>query len=187
MKWSLAELRKNQNEPLQFDISLDLKSELQARDRQILDSTSVHVIGFVLVEPNDYLLHYQVQTTVTVPSTRSLAPVALDLDFNVDEIFMTPEQFQKESSESEEILVLEDQTLDLDDSVTDNILLQIPMQVLTAQEKESEEMPHGNDWRVISEEEYQRQKEEKEQNTIDPRLANLSNFFEDDPEENEDK
>ena len=54
-------------------------------------------------------------------------------------------------------------TIDLDESVEDNILLSIPIQVLTEEEQNSQEMPSGNDWEVISEEAYLESKR-KQQN-----------------------
>lgn len=49
------------------------------------------------------------QTTLTVPSTRSLEPVELPMDFSVDEVFMTEEQFQSrdEQMSADEILLIE--------------------------------------------------------------------------------
>ncbi|MDN6598196.1 MAG: YceD family protein [Tetragenococcus koreensis] len=176
MKWSLAELRKNQETPLQFNETLNLKNELMNRDKQILDLTPVGVEGLVVVEENDYILHYTVATTITLPSSRSLEPVVLPMNFSVDEVFMTPEQYEQldESVQAEEILLLEKQQLDLSDSVADNILLEIPVQVLTEEEKQSGTMPSGEDWAVISEDEYNKQKEAEKEEAIDPRLADLS-------------
>ena len=50
---------------------------------------------------------------------------------------MTPEQFQRrdEMIPEEDVLIIEGQTISLDDSVADNLLLAIPMQVLTEEEK----------------------------------------------------
>ncbi|OTN77169.1 hypothetical protein A5886_002265 [Enterococcus sp. 8G7_MSG3316] len=178
MKWSLLELRKYQEEPLVFDETLDLKHQLIQRDGQILDLSPVKVKGFMSAGKHEYLLHYQVETTMTLPSTRSLAPVAFAFDFSVDECFMTPEQFQRrdETIVEEEVLLIDGQTISLDDSVADNLLLAIPLQVLTDEEKESTDMPSGNDWAVLSEEDYAKQKETQAQQ-VDPRLAKLSELF----------
>ena len=179
MKWSLLELRKYQDMPLTFAETLDLKDELMGRDNQIIDLAPVKVEGLVTVSKADYVLHYTVDTVITLPSTRSLEPVELPLQFSVNEVFMTPEQYQQKDElvPEEEILILETQTLDLDDSVANNILLEIPMQVLTEAEKNSQELPKGDNWQVISEEDFQSQQESKEQETIDPRLAKLSSLF----------
>lgn len=181
MKWSLAELRKNQETPLQFNETLNLKNELMKRNEQILDLAPVHVEGLVVVETEDYILHYTAKTTITLPSSRSLEPVKLPMNFSVDEVFMTPEQYAQldESVQAEEVLLLEKQQLDLNDSVADNLLLEIPVQVLTEDERQHGTMPSGTDWAVISEEEYEKQKETERKETTDPRLADLSSLLED--------
>lgn len=181
MKWSLVELEKYQETPLQFNETLDLKNELMNRDKQILDLMPVDVEGFVVVEDEDYILHYTAKTTITLPSSRSLEPVELPMNFSVDEVFMTPERYEQldESTPAEDVLLLEKQQLDLSDSVADNILLEIPMQVLTEEEKQFDTMPSGEDWTVISEEEYNRQKEAETEESVDPRLADLSSLLDD--------
>ena len=185
MKWSLLELKKYQEEPLVFDETLDLKNQLIKRDQQIIDLGPVKVKGFISAGKHEYLLHYQVVTTMTLPSTRSLEPVALGLDFTVDECFMTPEQFQRrdETIVEEEVLLIDGQTISLDDSVADNLLLAIPLQVLTDEEKESTEMPSGNDWTVLSEEDFAKQKDTQAQQ-VDPRLAKLSELFNESDDDN---
>ncbi|MFQ7235077.1 MAG: YceD family protein, partial [Enterococcus hulanensis] len=80
-----------------------------------------------------------------------------------------------EEERDEEILVLDNDTIDLTDSIEDNILLAIPLQVFTEEEQNSSDLPKGNDWEVVSEEEYLQKKESAE--TIDPRLAKLSELF----------
>lgn len=163
MKWSLLELKKYQETPLMFDETLNLKNQLIKRDGQIIDLSPVKITGMMSVGKHEYLLHYRVETTITLPSTRSLTPVALPMDFTVDELFMTPEQFQRrdEMIPEEDVLIIEGQTISLDDSVADNLLLAIPMQVLTEEEKNSTEMPSGNDWAVYQKKTMQTKKKRK--------------------------
>ncbi|WP_146624132.1 YceD family protein [Enterococcus florum] len=176
MKWSIGELRRYKEEPLNFSETFDLNDALTKRDSNVLAVAPVTVSGILSVGKNEYILHYQLKTTLTVPSSRSLEPVEIPLDLSVDEIFMTKEQWSSlEEERDDEILVLENDTIDLTDSVEDNILLAIPMQVLSEQEKEASELPKGNDWQVVSEEDYLAQREKAE--TIDPRLAKLSELL----------
>ncbi|MBO1100458.1 DUF177 domain-containing protein [Enterococcus hirae] len=188
MKWSLLELRKYQETPLTFHEALDLKAELMERDNLILDVAPVAVQGLVSVDKKGYLVHYTVQTTLTVPSTRSLEPVELPMDFAVDELFMTKEQYQLRDDQlsAEEILLIEDAKLDLTESIEDNILLAIPMRVLTEEEELATDLPKGTDWEVVSEEEYERRKSEDAKTKVDPRLAKLSELF-DEPSNEDDK
>lgn len=182
MKWSLMELNKYQETPLQFDETLDAKSSLMARDKLILSIAPVRVTGFVSAGKSEYILHYTVETVITLPSSRSLEPVELPLLFDVDEVFMTEEQYQRRNGliSDEEILLLEKSTIDLAESVEDNILLAIPIQVLSEEEQRSSDLPKGADWEVVSEEEYLRKQEEAAETQVDPRLAKLSELFSND-------
>ncbi len=176
MKWSIIELRRYQEEPLNFSDTMDVSESLKQRDSEILAVAPVKVTGILSVGKKEYILHYRLTTTVTVPSSRSLEPVDLPLDLSVDELFMTQEQWSAQVDDrEEEIIVLDSDTIDLTDSVEDNILLAIPLQVLTDEEKDAKDLPKGNDWQVVSEEEYLAKKEQAE--TIDPRLAKLSELF----------
>lgn len=179
MKWSLLELKKYQDQPLEFSRSLDLKQAVKERDHQIIDIENVAVSGFITVAKGEYILHYDLSSVITVPSTRSLVPVSLPLDFSVDEVFMTPAQYENrtEGTADEDIIVLDADTIDLQKSIEDNILLAIPTRILSDEEKKTDELPKGEGWEVISEEEYQ-QRESAEQKA-DPRLAKLSELFSD--------
>ena len=80
-------------------------------------------------------------------------------------------------------LVLDTQTLDLEASIIDNLLLAIPLQVLSEEERQSEDLPSGNDWQVISEDEYLSQKQAESESQIDPRLAKLSALLDSEDED----
>ncbi|MDT2670214.1 YceD family protein [Enterococcus dongliensis] len=176
MKWSIGELRRYKEETLNFSETIDVNEALTARDNEILAVAPVTVEGILSVGKNEYILHYRLKTIVTVPSARSLEPVDLPLGLSVDEVFMTREQWSSmEEERDEEILVLDNDTIDLTDSIEDNILLAIPMQVFSEEEMQTKDLPKGNDWEVVSEEEYLQKKESAE--TIDPRLAKLSELF----------
>ncbi|MEG0294730.1 YceD family protein [Enterococcus sp.] len=176
MKWSLLELRKYQEEPLVFQETLDLQNELISREKEIIAIRPIQVSGLITVSPKEYLLHYTVDTVITLPSTRSLEPVEVPMTFTVDEVFMTTEQYQQQADliGAEEVLLLETQTLNLSESVADNILLEIPLQVLTEEEQHSTDYPSGDEWTVVSEDQYKEMKESQGKNQIDPRLAKLS-------------
>ena len=179
MKWSLLELNKYKDNPLEFSETLDLKASLMKRDHLILDVSPVKTTGILSVGKEEYLIHYRIDVIVTVPSSRSLTPVPLSMVIDVDEVFMTQEQYQNKDDRlsDEEIILLEKPTIDLDESVEDNILLAIPIQVLTEEEQTSNDMPKGNDWEVLSEEAYLEKRETEAQQTMDPRLAKLSELF----------
>jgi uncharacterized protein len=187
MKWSLLELNKYKEAPLVFSETLDLKLSLQKRDTTLLDVSPIQVEGLLSVNKTEYLLHYTMQVVVTVPSSRSLEPVELPLKMTVDEVFMTEEQLRSKDERlpEEEIILLEKPTIDLDESVADNILLSIPLQVLTEAEQNGQAMPKGDDWEVVSEETYLQQKQAQAEQTTDPRLAKLSELFKENTEDDD--
>ena len=111
-----------------------------------------------------YLLHYQLSYEVTLPSSRSMTPVSLKEVQDVQELFIeaTDVAGKQDMVDDQLVLVLEEDNIDLDESIVDNILLAIPLQVLTEEEKQSQELPTGQDWTVLTEDQYQSLKEEKQ-------------------------
>ncbi|MCH4168850.1 MAG: DUF177 domain-containing protein [Streptococcaceae bacterium] len=168
MKWSLSELKKFQNQSIDFNESLKLKKNIQDRNREVLDLSDVTVVGTLEINQIDYVLSYQASYIITLPSSRSLEPVEIKESIEVLEVFMTPEEYQKsEILEDENVLVLEKDLIDLDESISDNVLLNIPIQVLTDAERTGAGFISGNDWEIMSEEDYRNRltKEKKEKNS----------------------
>ena len=74
-------------------------------------------------------------------------------------------------------LVLENDFIDLEESAVDNIILTIPMQVLSDEERQSEDMPSGQNWSVMTEDQYEAlQNEKKKENNP---FSALNGLFED--------
>ena len=176
MKWSLMELRRYQNEPLVIDTTIELASTLLKRDETILDVGPAKVVGTMTVEPKEYIAQVQVDVVLTLPSSRSLQPVDYPMSIAFDEIYMIPEEYAlvKGIEGYEHAIVLDSTTIDLREAIEDYILLNIPLQVLTDEEMASDELPTGDSWTIMSEEDYLYQQMETQAQTIDPRLAKLS-------------
>ena len=177
MKWSLNELRQTADEPLMFEETLDLKESLKQRRPDILDVSDVLVKGIVSVDELGVLGYAKVKVKIVLPSSRSLEPAELDLNFDLTEHYVSyHERDLSRFEDTDVVIVLENDILDLNSVIEDNILLQIPMQVLTDAEQQDEAtMPEGGDWNVVSE--GQLKKMQKDENGIDPRLAKLQDFF----------
>ncbi|MFC6253814.1 YceD family protein [Secundilactobacillus hailunensis] len=178
MKLSLSELQKEyRHEPLKFDEVLDLKADLMERyPDEVLDVTPVHINGMVSVEDGgDALFYAHVKTTMTVPSTRSLAPVELPMAFDVTEFYVASQAAVDRYEKTDVVLVVADDEIDVDKAIADNLLLQIPMQVLTKAEQSADQLPEGHGWQVTVE--GDKEADESDSQTVDPRLAKLKNFF----------
>lgn len=170
------EIRKNP-EGLAFDQELDLLKELQKRNPEILDLKNVTATGRVAYDTGLYVLDYQLTYTIVLASSRSMEPVDLQESYPVTEVFAEDVQSDAdiEALEEDLILPIEGGKIDLSESVADNILLNIPLKVLTPEEEDGQGFIEGNDWKILSEEEYQAaQAIKKEENSP---FAGLNGLF----------
>lgn len=171
----LLDIKKNP-EGLTFSEELDLKADLQLRNPEIMDVQDVQVNGHIKYENKMYFLDYTLSYTLTLPSSRSMAPVILQESYPVNELFMEESDLRSLAGaiDEEMILVIEGDSISLSESAADNILLSIPLKVLTPEEAASETYPEGTDWQVLSEDDYAlSQAEKKEANSPFAGLAGL--------------
>ena len=169
-------IRKNPD-GLAFDQELDLLKELQKRNPEILDLKNVTATGRVAYDTGLYVLDYQLSYTIVLASSRSMEPVELQESYPVTEVFAEDVQSDAdiEALEKDLILPIEGGKIDLSESVADNILLNIPLKVLTPEEDAGQGFIEGNDWKILSEEEYQAaQAIKKEENSP---FAGLNGLF----------
>ena len=176
MKWALNEISKKGL--IQFDEKLDLNEELTSRSQEVLAASDIQAVGQISYDNGLYLLDYRLTGVLTLPSSRSLKPVDYPLDIQVDEVFASPEFLTESSNLADEDLIipLEKDLISLDESVADNLLLEIPLQILAEDEKNSDQMPAGKFWSVLSEDDYKKQKAEKEVEKKSP-FAGLDGLF----------
>ncbi len=170
------EIRKNP-EGLAFNQELDLLKDLQKRNPEILDLKNVTATGGVAYDTGLYVLDYQLSYTIVLASSRSMEPVEIQESYPVTEVFAEDVQSEAdiEALEEDLILPIEGGKIDLSESVADNILLNIPLKVLTPEEEAGEGFIEGNDWKILSEEEYQAaQVIKKEENSP---FAGLNGLF----------
>ena len=170
------EIRKNP-EGLAFNQELDLLKDLQKRNPEILDLKNVTATGGVAYDTGLYVLDYQLTYTIVLASSRSMEPVEIQESYPVTEVFAEDVQSEAdiEALEEDLILPIEGGKIDLSESVADNILLNIPLKVLTPEEEAGQGFIEGNDWKILSEEEYQAaQAIKKEENSP---FAGLQGLF----------
>ena len=177
MKLNIQEIRK-QPEGLHFEQALDLAADLRKRNQEILDVKDILAVGKVQYEDRLYFLDYQLSYTIVLASSRSMEPVELAESYPVTEVFMegATNQLDQEVLDDDLVLPIENGEIDLAESVADNILLNIPIKVLTAEEEAGQGFVSGNDWQIMTEEEYQAQQAvKKEENSPFAGLQGLFN------------
>ncbi|MBY4990460.1 YceD family protein [Streptococcus suis] len=160
----IYDIQKNPD-GISFDKTLDLQEELQARNGEVLGLSPVQVTGNIRFESGFFFLDYQMTYDITLASSRSLQPVLLHEVQNVNELFVANEAVLKEQDLIDEdmVLVVEDDLIVLDESVADNILLAIPIKVLTPEEEAVQELPSGQAWALMTEEDFQQKAQEKKE------------------------
>lgn len=184
MKWALSELNKFRGSQVEFDETVDLEQTLINRENTIISVSPIKVKGLVAVDSTSYLAHFTIDTTLILPSSRSLEPVEFPLFLEVDEVYMKEEILKEMKDLTEEqvslIMPLEKDIIDLTEAVEDFILLNLPIQILTEAEKqETADLPKGDFWQVISEEDVIEEAASEAETKIDPRLAKLSELLDD--------
>ena len=161
----LRDIQKSED-GLHFETEFVVTDTLKSRHSEILDAKPVQVKGVVAYDDGLYLLHYEMAYDLVLPSSRSLTPVAFKGTTAVDEVFVPASDATEKQDLIEEslALILEGDYLDVEESVVDNILLLIPLKILTPEEEAGAGLASGNDWEVLTQEDYQaRQEEEKAQ------------------------
>lgn len=150
---------------LDFEVVLDLQAELQERNQEILAVSPITVVGQVRFEADLYLLEYHVSYDITMASSRSMKPVTWHEAYPVTEIFVESEDHLKENDllEADLVLIIEEEAIVLDESVADNILLQLPSKVLTPEEEAGEAFPSGDNWTVMTEADFERESQKKKE------------------------
>ena len=151
MMFSISEIKKNPD-GISFNVSLDIKEKLAERNKDVLDVKGIFVQGNVSYDDGLYLLNYTLDYTITLPSSRSMLPVDVHQIEEVSEVFIEAVDIHAKEDLVREnlILVLEEDYIDLEESAIDNMLLTIPMQVLSEEEQNSDTMPSGNSWSVLT-------------------------------------
>ena len=179
MKYHKNQLQKFRQNALTFDEDLTLETLAKTRfPDTILALSPLHVTGQIkYTDQDDLLLNAHVTGEVTVPSSRSLAPVVRPVDLVIEERYVEDEKRLADFEETDPVFVLENDTLNVDEAVLDNIVAELPLQILTAEELENDVLPSGQDWHVISESTYENEKKAPETEQLDPRLAKLDDFF----------
>lgn len=153
LNWSINTLKQYAHHPLEFDETVDIKKELMERNPDILDMSRVRAQGTILFSRGDFAVHGKLTAEVTLPSTRSLVPVTVPIDFDFDEIYLGSADHAEEYEDDELLIPLTSDWLDLLPAVKDNLLLALPLRVLSAAEREADELPSGANWSLITEEE----------------------------------
>ncbi len=176
MKWSTIQLLKFRDKGLSLNETVDM-SDIKKIDPQILDVSPISVKGRADISSQRVTFHLHIEGYLVLPCSRTLVDVKLPIDVNSTETFMLKAN-DYDQYENEEVHQIQGDIIDLKPVITELLLLEIPLQVLSDEAREKEQLPSGNNWEVLTEDQALKLKlaEDKEEK-VDPRLAKLSQLL----------
>ncbi len=168
MKWTLADLLQSDSGNISFSEDVEIDSSVFAKNSRINSVKDVHVSGhgYLDEEENRFYVQMNVSGTMLVPDAITNEEIEYPFETESDETYVF------ENVDEDGVRLVTNEVIELLPAIIDDIMLEVPLQVTNASE---DEYPHGDGWRVITEEEYQKSQGQR----IDPRLAKLKEFKED--------
>ena len=162
MEYNLLRLKNGLDEFISIDeIYSFSKEELKGTD--VISLNDVKVVGEITKDAIDELyLDINVRGTLVLPCAITLKPVNYPFDIkiegNIDELV----------GENEKSVKKDENTLDILPIIWENILMEIPMRVVSEDAEEELSNLEGNGWKVITEE---------DDGEINPELAKLKDLL----------
>lgn len=170
MKWTITQLQKYRDKGLVLDEMVNV-SEIMEYDKQIRDVSPIHLTGRADISATKIAFHIRLTGELTLPCSRTLVDVKLPVDIKTTETFLL--KADHNYYDGEDITVVQGDVVDLMPIIRENLLLEVPMQVFCEDANPEDAAPQsGKDWAVVS--------EERQEKKIDPRLADLAKFFDND-------
>ncbi|WP_404331397.1 YceD family protein [Mesobacillus maritimus] len=169
MKWTMSQLQKYRNKDFTVDeyVRVDEIKEVEKSIRQV---SPMHIKGRVDISATKVTFHIRIEGYLILPCSRTLVDVKYPVNVETTETFLldTPE-YETE----EEMHQVQGDVIDLMPVIREILLLEVPMQVFCEDDQSKDGAPQsGKDWEVIQ--------DEVKQQKVDPRLAGLAKFFEQD-------
>ncbi|MDR2660957.1 MAG: DUF177 domain-containing protein [Lactobacillaceae bacterium] len=153
MKFTILELQKYKNVPLEINEVVDLSDRVKQNFSDRISKISpMKINGQIQYKNNDRIkLNLNVYGSAFVQSRITLKDVEYKIDLNIDELYVQDEVSLNMFPLTEQVFLLEDNWLDIDDIVLQNIIVFLP---LSADEDLNEENIKGEGWQIFSEDEY---------------------------------
>ncbi len=145
-----------------------LKKEDIASCKDILEVKNVNVEVNVNLVSSLVLVNLKVNANLVLASTRTLKPVDFSLN-DEDNLTLAFESNDFNEDDSEDIIKVNEDHYDLYNDVVSLIISSIPLKIIG---KDDPEKITGDNWEVISEDEYN----EKKKNEVNPAFSSLLDF-----------
>ena len=162
MEYNLLRLRNNLDKYISVDLTYTF-SEEQLKGTDLLELKDVKIIGEIYKDSLDELnLIANVKGIFKIPCAVTLKPVDYPFDIKIEGTI------DELMGENEEFVKKDENTLDIFPIIWENILMEIPMRVVSEGAEEEISNLEGNGWKVITDE---------ENDIINPALAKLKDLL----------
>ncbi|MEH7118709.1 YceD family protein [Neobacillus vireti] len=166
MKWTLNQLQKYRNKDFIIDEMIRV-DEIKQVDPTIREVSPMHITGRGDIDSTKVTFHLKIEGYLILPCSRTLVDVKLPINVDTTETFLLQGSVYETEEETYQV---KGDVIDLMPIIREILLLEVPMQVFCEDVDSDEAAPQsGKDWEVVSEEEQSKK--------IDPRLAGLAKFF----------
>ena len=155
---------------LRFDEDININIEDIASNPDIIEIKKVHVTLEAKEVVDLVVVEYTLKANLILRSTRTLRPVP----YKIKETVALTLSFEENDYDDEDIIQVNDDRYDMYPEFLSTLITSIPLKIIG---KDDPESLKGDNWEVISEDEYYKKKNE----AVDPRFAKLLDFdFEED-------
>ena len=165
MKWKINQLQKYRSKEFPIDEYVNA-DEIMEIDKTIRAVSPIHVTGWADIRSLEISFHISIKGHLILPCSRTLVDVNYPIDVETIETFLLNDSIYERE---EEVHQVKGDVIDLMPIINEILLLEVPMQVFAKDRTEEGAPQSGTDWEVIHEQE----KKDK----VDPRLAGLAKFF----------
>lgn len=170
MKYPLNQLLNYGNEPFDIDETVDF-SAIAKTHHEIRRISDVFIQGTGRVNGRMIIFDLNIRCDVTLPCAITLEDVVYPMDIHTREYFSFDE-FAKEEDFEDDVTIIKGQMVELAPVVWQNIVVHIPLRVLSpkAYEKMKRE---GENYEIVD----QTTQASKDSDEIDPRFAKLKQLL----------
>lgn len=164
LKWSWNELVRDGISTIPFDEDVVLSSDAFAGFNLIQGAENIHVKGNGYLDNEAERFYVDMHVTGQMLCMDAINGEALKVPFATD-----ASETYSFADTPEDVRIVKEGIIDLSEAVRDAIILEAPLQVTDV---DPADYPGGEGWRIVSENEYERNKTQE----MDPRLAKLQEF-----------
>ncbi|MEO2074933.1 MAG: YceD family protein [Bacillus sp. (in: firmicutes)] len=166
MKWTLSQLQKYRNKDFPIDETIRV-DEIKEVDSTIREVSPMHISGRGDIDSTKVTFHLKIEGHLILPCSRTLVDVKLPINVETTETFLLQGSVYETEEDAYQV---KGDVIDIMPIIREILLLEVPMQVFCEDVNSEEAAPQsGKDWEVVHEEEQSKK--------IDPRLAGLAKFF----------